>query len=244
LPTPIKVAAQIVDIIEHTDDLRSFVMKPERRIPAFIPGQFLHLAIDAYAPGMHWPDSRVFSIASSPKEREHVRVTISRQGQFTSRMFNELRLGSTVWLKLPYGTFCPSADQSERMVMLAGGSGVTPFISFLEWAVVERPQVAIDLHYGARTAELLIYRNTIEQCRQRGLQRLNVRYYVEQADGGASDQELRVGRISASQAWNDAAEPNRAKFYLSGPRTMIDLFRSQLVGLGADRTRVLSDDWS
>jgi ferredoxin-NADP reductase len=244
VPTPIKVAAQISEVIQHADDLRSFIMVPTRRIPVFAPGQFLHLALDAYESGSHWPDSRVFSIASSPLARESLRVTISRQGPFTTRMFEELRVGSQVWLKLPYGSFSPNVDLAGRTVMLAGGSGVTPFISFLRWAAASHPKAAIDLHYGARTADMLIYRDEIEQCIADGMSDLRVSYYVEQSSGGALPANTQVGRLSTKAAWQALTDPASSRFYLSGPKAMIDAFRSQLVGLGATPDAVLSDDWS
>jgi ferredoxin-NADP reductase len=245
LPTPIKVAAQVVEIVKHAVDLRSFVLVPSRRVPIFSPGQFLHLALDSFETGSHWPDSRVFSIASSPVDRERLRITISRQGQFTTRMFDELRVGSQVWLKLPYGTFCPNPDQPGRTVMIAGGSGITPFVSFLEWAVVHRPTATIDLHYGTRGSKLLIYRSAIERCIAAGLGNSRVRYYVEQT---SHDEQLEpglvLGRLSAEQAWNWLEAPNAAHFYLSGPKAMIESFRSRLIELGASASAVLSDDWS
>lgn len=245
MPTPIKVPAKISEIIEHAADLRSFVLLPERRIPAFAPGQFLHLALDRYEPGAHWPESRVFSIASSPVERQQIRVTISRQGVFTSRMFSELRVGSSVWLKLPYGSFCPNPDLPGKMVLFAGGSGITPFISFLEWAVVERPSAAVDLHYGVRTADMLIYRQIIERCQGAGLRDLRARYYVEQASSiDVANTELTVGRLSVEPVWKELVEPKACRFYLSGPKAMIDAFRSQLIAHGAAGDAVLSDEWS
>lgn len=244
MATPIKVAGSISEIIEHAADLRSFVITPERRIPAFLPGQFLHLALDAYEPGSHWPESRVFSIASSPAERQAVKITISRQGVFTSRMFAELRKGSKVWLKLPYGAFCPNADAPGRMVMFAGGSGITPFVSFLEWAATAQQTASVDLHYGARSPELLIYRATIERCQSRGLRDLRARYYVERANPQSQDPAITEGKLSVDPVWNELEDPRSCRFYLSGPRAMIDVFRARLHELGASPEAVLSDDWS
>lgn len=245
MPTPIKVAAKVVELTVHTDELRSYVLAPTRRIPAFTPGQFLHLALDPFEVGMHWPDSRVYSIASSPMARDRLRITVSRQGAFTTRLFAELQLGSEVWLKLPYGSFCPNADLPGRMVMLAGGSGITPFISFIEWATDNRPAAAIDLHYGTRTSSLMIYRELIERCATSGLRDLRVRYYVEQpAPGEALDDSLVMGRLSPDVAWNQLETPATARFYLSGPKAMIDPFRQRLVQLGAGESAVLSDDWA
>lgn len=157
-------------------------------------------------------------------------------------MFAELTVGNTVWVKLPYGTFCPNADAPGRVVLLAGGSGITPFISFLEWAVTAQPAAAVDLHYGARSLELLIYRPTIEKCQAAGLRDLRVRYYVEQAT--ATDPSLTLGRLCTERVWNGLADPRSCRFYLSGPRAMIEAFRAQLIGFGAPAQAVLSDDWS
>ena len=241
MPTPIKTPATVVEVVQHSGDLWTFTLKPARRVPAFAPGQFLHLALDRFESGSHWPDSRVFSIASSPKEREHLRITISRQGHFTARMFTELRVGSAVWLKLPYGDFVPSSNAPGRIVMLAGGSGITPFMSYIEWAVTEQPAATIDLHYGARSADLLIYRAALERCSAQSLRDLRVRYYVEQP---SAEPGVVHGRLSAEQAWSWLDAPHTCRFYLSGPKIMIDTLRANLVQLGADSSAVLSDDWS
>jgi ferredoxin-NADP reductase len=242
VPTPIKLPAQVAEIAGHAEDLRSFVMIPERRVPCFLPGQFLHLALDPYQVGAHWPESRVFSIASSPHDTSRIRITVSRQGAFTTRMFTELTVGSRVWLKLPYGAFCPLDQGPDRMVFLAGGSGVTPFISFLEWARIERPRAAIDLHYGARSPALLIYREAIARCQTSGLSDLKAYYYAEDLlESGAG---VVAGRLSIEQAWSKLAEPLRSRYYLSGPKAMIDKFRAELVGRGVLPGAVISDEWA
>jgi ferredoxin-NADP reductase len=245
LPTPVKVSAKVIEIVEHTDELRSFVLAPALRVPLFAPGQFLHLALDPFEAGMHWPESRVYSIASSPADRDRLRITVSRQGAFTARMFSELRLGSQVWLKLPYGSFCPSADAPGRLVMFAGGSGITPFVSFLEWAAVNRADAAIDLHYGARCSAQLIYRDVVERCIVLGLRNLRTRYYLEtlgqDEDGGLHHV---AGRLSPELAWNELEAPLSARFYLSGPKLMIESFRSRLLKLGAAASAIFSDDWA
>ena len=66
MPTPVKLPATVQEIITHGDDVFSLRLAPQRQIPPYLPGQFLHLALDAYDPSSHWPESRVFSIATSP----------------------------------------------------------------------------------------------------------------------------------------------------------------------------------
>lgn len=245
MPTPIKVPAKVSHIIEHAPDLRSFILEPSRRVPAFLPGQFLHLAIDPFEPGSHWPESRVYSIASSPLQREQLRLTISRQGAFTKRLFEQVHLGSEVWLKLPYGSFCLNSAGTEPKVLIAGGSGITPFMSFLEWAVVHQPSAPIDLFYGAQREELLIYRSDIESCQSRGLTTLRTHYYVEHPSPGAPHtSDVRLGRLNAAEIWQTQPAPLQAQFHISGPKSMIDTFRQAFVSLGAPPQSVLSDDWA
>jgi ferredoxin-NADP reductase len=231
----------VAEVLVHSDDLRSFVFTPERRVPPFLPGQFLHLALDPWDPSAHWPESRVFSIASSPLERESLRITVSTKGAFTQRMFDELVSGRRVWLKLPYGSFSPGSTFTGRMVLLAGGSGVTPFVSFLLWATVRHPQAAIDLHYGARRPDLLIYRETLAGCRSRGLSNLRLHCYAEVVGPGEPD--VTAGRLSVRQAWECLERPKEARFYLSGPQLMIDAFRTELLACGAPPDAVFSDEW-
>ena len=66
MATPVKLPATVATVIEHDAETRTFVLAPARPLPRFRPGQFLHLALDGYDPAGHWPDSRVFSIASPP----------------------------------------------------------------------------------------------------------------------------------------------------------------------------------
>jgi len=82
---PQKIRCQVADIIDHGEHVYTVDLLPERPVPRFQPGQFLHLALDPYDPSGFWPESRVFSIASSPSRRERLRISYSVKGRFTPR---------------------------------------------------------------------------------------------------------------------------------------------------------------
>ena len=138
MPTPIKLPAEVENIFHHADGVKSFIMKTSKPCPSFKPGQFLHLAIDEYDPSFHWPESRVFSIANSPTRRDKLRITFSVKGDFTERMYSEVKKGDVLWLKLPYGSFSFPEKSGTEIILIAGGTGITPFISFLEYAIDEK----------------------------------------------------------------------------------------------------------
>ena len=236
--TPAKIPARVASMVEHARDLRSFILEPERAVPQFRPGQFLHLALDSYDPTGHWPESRVFSIASSPTARHRLRITVSRKGIFTHRMFETLDVASQVWIKLPYGTFDPTPPPNGAGVYLAGGTGITPFVGFLEWAAETRNDQEMHVHYGARECNLLVYRTLLEQY-QKHLPGLTVTYYAE----GPVSGPVKSGRIVTQQVWTQLNAPQHARFFVSGPKDMVRSHCRGLHDLGAATDAIVVDKW-
>jgi ferredoxin-NADP reductase len=85
-----KLDCVVERIVAHGERVYTVSLRPERPVPRFRAGQFLHLALDPYDPGGFWPESRVFSIASPPAERDRVRITYAVHGGFTARMEHDL----------------------------------------------------------------------------------------------------------------------------------------------------------
>src|SRR5436309_2050448 len=130
MPTTQKLACRVDRIVEHGERVYTIALRPERPAPRFRAGQFLHLALDPYDPSRFWPESRVFSIASGPAERELLQITYAVHGRFTTRMERELVEGAQVWVKMPYGDFVIEHDSD--VVLFAGGTGITAFTAFLQ----------------------------------------------------------------------------------------------------------------
>ena len=93
-----KICCCVEQILNHGDHVYTVQLAPDRNVPNFKPGQFLHLALDRYDPGDFWPESRVFSIANSPTTRDHISITYSVRGKFTARMETELTRDRQVWI--------------------------------------------------------------------------------------------------------------------------------------------------
>jgi ferredoxin-NADP reductase len=170
-----KLACVVEQVAPHGGGVYSVILRSQGIVPRFRAGQFLHLALDPYDPTRFWPESRVFSIASAPAERETIRITYAVHGRFTSRMEGDLVEGRQVWIKMPYGDFVVTRDQD--VVLFAGGTGITAFTAFLESLTSTSPQ-SVTLAYGARTGKMLIYRELVESCVQRH-PGLAVSYFVE-----------------------------------------------------------------
>jgi len=233
-----KLACQVHQIIQHGERVYTVELRPERPAPRFRPGQFLHLALDTYEPSGFWPESRVFSIASPPTQRERLCITYSVQGRFTARMEKELVVGQWVWVKLPYGEFV--VEDTSDVVLFAGGTGITAFTAFLD-GLTHDFEHAVYLAYGARQRSLLVYRDMVEQ-RARMAPTLHAFYFIESEAGELQPNET-AGRLSVAGLWPQMQDPLKATFYISGPPPMLKAISQALrnQGVGGDAIRI--DAW-
>ncbi len=243
---PVHFKAVVERVERHSPDVATYVLRYAGRRPRFKPGQFVHLALDEYDPSSHWPDSRVFSIASGSQRADLLRLTISRQGKYTARILDEVREGRELSLKGPYGEFVVRPrDADDHIVLVAGGTGITPFCAFMEDFSAAALGIAnpVHLYYGARSSDLLIYRSLVEEC-ARAMPKFRVTYYVEE---GAQLADFRQGRIDIAQVVADLRETgvkSNCTFYLSGPKVMIAAFSSRLTQeLGTSPSQVMVDAW-
>ena len=235
----VKIPATVEKVNKHTYEVCSYIFRPKKRCPRFKPGQFLHLAIDPYDPSFQWPESRVFSIANSPTRRDKIKITFAVKGNFTNRMYNEIKEGGTIWLKLPYGYFTFD-EENKDIVLIAGGTGITPFLSFLEYAVDKKIDSIIKLYYGVQSKELFLFEELISEC-ENNLPNFNKSIYLEKKIN--INDKFRKGRLNIEQIINETENKDNSLFYLSGPVDMIKNFKSYLKNNNINETQILIDKW-
>jgi ferredoxin-NADP reductase len=235
-----KIRCRVERITHHGLHVYTVDLAPERRAPIFRPGQFLHLALDEYDPSGFWPESRVFSIASSPQKRERLSITYSVQGRFTSRMERDLAVDHHVWIKLPYGEFI--IRESCDVVLFAGGTGITAFTAFLEALTPAFPH-HVYLAYGARFSNLLIYRELVQRCADYVTQ-FTPFFFVEQDPKGGSIAQMRFrGRLSVAEIWQHIENPMNSTYYISGPPPMLKVISHDLSDRGISANSIWTDAW-
>jgi ferredoxin-NADP reductase len=224
-----KIPCLVRAVTDHGEHVYTVDLEPSMAVPRFKPGQFLHLALDPPEPGGFWPESRVFSIASSPRDRDRLAITYAVKGAFTTRMERELTPGRSAWVKLPYGDFV--VDSTRDAVLFAGGTGVTAFTAFLQSLQSDRrPRVL--LFYGARKPDLFVYGPLAGAC-AREVRALSCSLVCEATDG----------RLQADAAWPAIASLRDPVFYLSGPPPMLDALTAQLRERGVAPELIRTDAW-
>ncbi len=240
MPNARRFPATVVELTNHGYGVFSVWLRIDQSKAAFKPGQFLHLALDAFDPAEgYWPESRVFSIASPPGS-DILRIVYAVKGSFTERMSRELVVGKPVWLKLPFGEFIVNMEGAvENVILIAGGTGITPFVSLFSSTKWDLKMVW--LYYGVRRAELLLFREELKNASVH--QGLNLNINVEESS------ETTLGGVLVRNGTLDISEicashgRNSSHYYLSGPPGMIFSFRSYLESDGVPVRNIHVDDW-
>ena len=133
---------------------------------AFIPGQFLQIHF-------HYDDGtatkRSYSVATvgdggSPVQRIEIAVSYVDGGAAT-KLLGGLELGGTIEASGPYGRFClQDTDKHPRYLLLATGTGVTPYRAMLPQfeKLLAQGEREVVLLYGARNEAELLYGEEFE----------------------------------------------------------------------------------
>jgi ferredoxin-NADP reductase len=223
-----KYASVVTQFVNKGENLYFAELKTSSGHYKYSPGQFLHLALDEYDPSSGWPESRCFSMQSAPSE-EFIRITFAAKGAFTNRMKNELHPGKNVTLKLPYGNLFDQPHHKDKTVFIAGGTGVTPFLSLFDdksFATYTNPL----LYLGFRSRIMNIYDHELEAAKKINPSFTANLFYEDETGILNIDNILKEN--SAGQS-----------FFISGPPLMIKFFKKFLMEHGVDESNVLNDEW-
>jgi predicted ferric reductase len=120
-------AARVVKVVKENQDIASIYIEGfDESFKKRRAGCFLTLKIKQ---GDEWSEAHPFTISCAPEDPQ-LRVTIKKLGLFTEKV-HSLEPGAPVMCAGPYGLFCKDIDANEDIVMIAGGVGITPFLSVL-----------------------------------------------------------------------------------------------------------------
>jgi NAD(P)H-flavin reductase len=147
-------SVKIVDIIQETSDIKRIALAVKtplfklRRGLSFIPGQFI-LA------GVWGAGEAPFGLANSPYNRSRWEIMVRNTGGSVSSSLHQLKPKDTLTIRGPYGNGFPLRKlEGADIVAIAGGCGIPPIGSFLEYVAHNRSGFGkVYLLYGAAGAE-------------------------------------------------------------------------------------------
>lgn len=147
------------DIADGTTEV--IFIRPESF--SFVPGQYIQLEI----PKMTFKDpkgnSRVFSIASDPRSKDSLSVVFRQSDSGFKKTLTSLPIGSSLNLEGPMGNFTFEPNAGTSHVFVAGGVGISPFMSMLRHSSALDAPASVKLIYANRSEKTTAYRKELKE---------------------------------------------------------------------------------
>lgn len=216
------------------------------KLPDYQPGQHISLTV-AQAEGQ--PLTRNYSLVGPARlsDRAHYQIAVRHQtgvdeagapwqGKVSSWLHQQLGVGDVVQLGVPKGLFVMPEHSTQPVVLIAGGIGITPFMAYLQTLAQadERPEVW--LYYANRSPDSTAYETELAELEKQWPELHIHRYY----DAPVPELGIEAERISAEQ-FDAALIKRRARFYICGPKAMMDALRSGLVARGVPNFDIFTE---
>ncbi|MFN8698715.1 MAG: 1,2-phenylacetyl-CoA epoxidase subunit PaaE [Flavobacteriales bacterium] len=204
----------------------------------FTPGQYLTLRTDINGEDIR----RSYSICSGLNDGE-LRVAIKKveQGAFSTWACSSLKPGMELQVMTPMGHFAAVPDKSarRRFLLVAAGSGITPVMSIARSILIGEPQSEVTLIYGNRFFSGIIFRDQLEDMKDRFLGRFRVFHVLS---GEPNEIPLFHGRIDAEKMAGFCSSfvplEDIDEVYVCGPEPMIRAVKDYALSHGKTESQV------
>jgi prolycopene isomerase len=228
-----RLRLKVEQVIKETPSAKTLRMSPlDGPVPAFRAGQYLTVFVNVNGVAT----SRAYSIASPPGEG-HVDITVRRKpGGFVSPfLLDDVKPGDILEATGPHGTFYhdPAYDPRD-IVLLAGGSGITPMVSMLRLAARDGWDGSIHLLYGSRDPEDIIFKDELEAIAGREAN-IRVDFIISEAPEGYRGP---AGLLDAQTITTLTGPVEDRLYFICGPARMHELCVNALTKLGVPARRI------
>jgi ring-1,2-phenylacetyl-CoA epoxidase subunit PaaE len=235
---PLKVA-EIVPETAEANSIRFHVPAELHDEFAFKAGQ--HLTLRATINGEEV--RRNYSLCTAPADDDFM-VTVKRigGGLFSNWVGDQLKVGDTVEVMVPHGSFTTDFDASRKrhLVGIAGGSGITPVMSLVRTLLREEPRSRFTLLYGNRDSSSVIFLEGLAALKDKHLGRVEIYHFLDQEE---QDIDLFNGMLNRERVEEAVAAlvPDFAEvdgWFICGPGPMMDAAEGALLDRNVPKDRI------
>ncbi|MGW4119601.1 2Fe-2S iron-sulfur cluster-binding protein [Nocardia sp. NPDC004711] len=220
------VRVRIAEVIEETADARSFVVEAVDKTvtPDYRPGQFLTVRVPDIGSG----SARCYSLSSSPHIDAAMKFTVKRVkgGHGSNWLCETVHVGDELDVLPPAGAFVP-ASLDESVVLVAGGSGITPMMSIAK-SILFAGTGDVVLIYANRDQDSVIFAAGLRELESRFAERFSVIHVLESVQGYPTRRSLSM--LLRPLCGRSA--------YLCGPTPLMDLAAEVCAEVGFSPARV------
>lgn len=204
----------------------------------FIPGQYMEWTLqhkNADSRG----NRRYFSIASSPTENDiMMAVRFYNPSSSYKKTLLNIPEGQKIIASQVAGDFILPKDLKKPLVFIAGGVGIAPFRSMIQYIIDKQLQSNIVLFYSNRTANEILFSDTFQKAESYGVKTI---YTLTDVNNIPADWQGERGYITEEVIKQHVEDYYQRTFYVSGPQLMVQNFEKLLLGMGVKKRNIITD---
>jgi ferredoxin-NADP reductase len=184
---------------------------------------------------------RTFSLVSAPHEKDLAFATRIRDTAF-KRTIAAAKAGLEISWDGPYGSFTLHKNASKPAVFLAGGIGITPFISMIKHAVHENLPHEIYLFHSNNRPEDSPFFDELKSIEQ-SASHFHFIPTMTAMDKSSRDWNGATGFITSDMIQRNVGDLSKPIYYLAGPPAFVTAMRTMLKNAGADEDNIKFEEF-
>ncbi len=223
-----KLILSLKEKVKLTHDTYDFIFALQNKIN-FTPGQYMEFTFDHPNPDSRG-NRRYLSMASAPTESE-IRVGVKFGTPPSSFKKNLLSLTSDqkIVASQLIGDFTLPKDKNKKLVLIAGGIGITPYRSILKYLIDKSEKRDIIVIYSAGGEDQFVYKDVLSEANEK----LGIRtVFIDTKRDGHMEKERLIKEIP---------DFKDRTYYISGSHNAVTAFEAMVKSLGIPRRRVITD---
>lgn len=222
-----------------TADTFSFYFKRTGEERDFVAGQYFEIKLDIESLDERG-DTRVFTICSSPTEKEYFMITTRAIQSSFKFMLKSLKPGTMIRFDGPWDDLNIDERPNPPKVFLAGGIGITPFHSIVKYCLDKKLDLPMTLFVSWSKREEMIFDEFFTTA-QNSLHNFTYVPTITHPEGDNWKRE--TGRIDKELLERHLVNQKHYKYYIAGPQAFVNAEKELLIGLGISEQNIVAEEF-
>ncbi|MFA6189954.1 MAG: ferric reductase-like transmembrane domain-containing protein [Candidatus Staskawiczbacteria bacterium] len=217
---------KVKNITSYPDKIWEIEFEPKNRILSFVPGQFAFIKLYSRA---LTKELHPFSFSSA--EGDSLKIAIKELGDWTDRVGN-LKVGDLAKIEAPFGSFSFKNFRNKKQIWIAGGIGVTPFLSMARSLSEKDLDYKIDLYYSVKDNNCLAFVEELKKISET-YKNLKIILWVSAEKGFLNFDSIKTNTPNVEQR----------DILICGPSSMMSILKKQFLNGGINKKQIHMEEF-
>ena len=229
----------IKQVVQETPEAITLVFELPSPGWDYLPGQFITLKV--WVEGQYVQRSYSFCTTSYSDRYPAITVKKIKGGLLSGYLHTHARKGMVIDALPPTGRFIlppRRAAEGRHLVLIAGGSGITPLFSILKSALIQEQGTTVSLLYANRDEKNTIYRDALEVLVKNYPTRLQVTHILSKPSASWQGYRGRMNPALLRSLLGQLSETPAKDYFLSAPKGLMEMAQATLQQLGVPHRHI------